>query len=132
EGDAVEEGLADVDREADHRRQREGDRRRANDTRGSLHGLGLAREQQRDGATAVGEMERLKRVVEHQYCDFVHTSTPSLVGAPDTVKSRRSADNLLASAKVAKEKGEVRRALGEPAHEVAIPVLAVRDEHPEP
>src|SRR2546427_6479410 len=33
---------------------------------------------------------------------------------------------------MAKEKGEVRRALGEPAHEVAIPVLAVRDEHPEP
>src|SRR2546425_3200541 len=51
---------------------------------------------------------------------------------PISVKSRRSADNLLASEKVAKEKGEVRRALGEPAHEVAIPVLAVRDEHPEP
>src|SRR5439155_14031846 len=46
--------------------------------------------------------------------------------------SGERAGEPLAVNELAKEEGEVRRPLGEPPHEVAIPVLAVRDEHPEP
>jgi hypothetical protein len=74
EGDAVEERLADEHRESDHRRQREHDRGRPDDAGRRLHGFGLPGEQQGDGATGVGEMQRLKRVVEHQYRDFIHVT----------------------------------------------------------
>src|SRR5438445_11782759 len=73
EGHPVEERLAYVYRQADHRRQREGTRRRANHTGRILHGFRLAGEHERDGATAIREMEGLRAVIEDQDGDLVHS-----------------------------------------------------------
>src|SRR6266480_3972321 len=40
--------------------------------------------------------------------------------------------NRLATNQVTEEEDEVCRPLGKPAHEVAVPILTVRHEHPEP
>jgi hypothetical protein len=72
EGHPIDERLADEHGEANHRGQREHHGRRADHTRRSLDGLGFAGEEQSDGAASVGEMQRLKRVVEHQYRNLIH------------------------------------------------------------
>src|SRR2546423_5807266 len=67
ERDAVQERLANVDGEADDRRQRKRARGGADDARRALDGLGLAGEKERDGATGVGEMQRLEGMGEYPY-----------------------------------------------------------------
>src|SRR5262245_26862953 len=72
ERDSLEERLADVDGEPDHGGEVEAARRRPDDPGRGLDALGLAAQQQRDGAFGVGEVQRLVGVVEHQDRDFIH------------------------------------------------------------
>ena len=72
EGDPLEEGLADVHGEPDHRRQGKAAGRRPDDPRRGLDALGFPRQQERDGAPGVGEMQRLVGIVEHEYRYFIH------------------------------------------------------------
>src|SRR5262245_63585810 len=72
ERDPIQERLPDVDGQPDHRRQGEHQGGRPYDAGGGLHRLGLAAEEQCDGATGVGEMERLVGEIEDEDGDFVH------------------------------------------------------------
>jgi hypothetical protein len=86
EGHAVEERLADEDGEPDHRRQREHPGRRADHAGGGLDGLGLAGQQQRHRPAGIGEMQRLVRGIEHEYCNLIHICRTSIDAGPHPVK----------------------------------------------
>src|SRR2546430_10170807 len=59
-------------------------------------------------------------------------ANPSRRNQVTSLLATQQVANRLATNQVTEEEDEVCRPLGKPAHEVAVPILAVRHEHPEP
>src|SRR2546427_1669267 len=75
EGDPLDEGLPDVDGEANDGRQREAVGGRSDHARRRLDTLGFATEEEGDGPAGVGEVERLEAAGEHPYRNPMPTAS---------------------------------------------------------